>query len=253
MITLINSGYHFVGTSTLTTLLAKSYANLMNQQTLFVSLSSSDFYKSSLAIDQNWEPQSIKNILNKVHGKDSVAPFFYQVENNLYYYQTIGSTLKTTDGQKDLQSFFIKIRKEFQTIFVDIDSEIYGFIKLAPIADKVLLIVPPDVKAIEIINRRMNEVISNYTHSHGVKLKADIFYVLMKYDKTISLSKVYKLLEVGASSINEIGYSKVLAKERNNGKIDTYLNNLLTVKISIEDSILASNLKKLLRKLGVRI
>ena len=253
MIILINSGYHFVGVSTLSYMLARNYASLMNQKTLLVSLGSSLFYKSATALDKTWEPQSIKNILNKVHGRDSVDPYFYKMDNNLYYYYAVNSTLRTMEGQRDLQVFFSKIRKEYQTIYIDIDSEIYGYVKLAQIADKILIVVPPDIKAIELTGETVNKTILEYTQTHGVKLKADLFYVMQRYDKTISLSRIYKLLNVSARSFNEIGYSRTLAKERNNSKLDFYVNDLLTIKMSMEDIVLATNLKKLLRKLGERV
>lgn len=256
MVILINSSYHNTGSSVLTYMFAKVYGNSMNQPVLFMSLATSEVYKSCLQIDNSWEAQPLSMVINKTHGRSSFKPFCYKLEETLYYYHAVTSTLKNGMGIKDLELLLTKAQLDFGLVIVDIDSEINGFIKLIHIADKVIISLPCDIHAIRKTASTLRDIHSKYEESHGMSIKAEILYALNKYDASVTISEVAKELKTRSTDIYLIQRITSLAREKNNAKLDYFVADLLQKSLKNAEmrklQIQLNRLMERMRKRGVK-
>jgi hypothetical protein len=150
------------------------------------------------------------------------------MEETVFYYHATSSTLDTPQGIEAIKKVIDAAGKAFSVVVVDIDLKINGFFPLIPVADEILLSITTDSFVLRTTGEHIKKLRNQYEMAHGLKIKPNIYYVLNKYDRTMSFPNVSKILGVKPRDVMSVPYVKQLAIARNNKRLDYFAAEMLS-------------------------
>jgi len=178
-------------------------------------------------LPENYEFASIYAMVQRAAGKGDFTPSTYKLENTLFYYNAKGATLDDQVGIKSIEDLLAKAQIDFNMVVVDADISVNNFYSFVHIIDKLILTVTPNIVALKSMADSMEKMIEKYETAKSQKIPCDVFYVLTRYDESLTLSEVYRELGGNSKNVFSIAYSLNLAKNHNKGKLDDFITQLL--------------------------
>ena len=253
MIIYVNSSARNQGQSTFAYTLAKIYGNMSNQSTILISLRDDSFMRTVTRLPEAYEFVSIEQIIQKSSVRGNFMASTYKLEGNLFYYNAKGATLNNQISIKSIEDMLTKAKLDFGMVIVDADISVNNFYNFVHLIDKLVLVVTPNIIALRYMCDSFEKISEKYETAKSQRIPCDIFFILSKYDETLSLSEVYKELGGNSNNIFPIAYNHKLAKQHNKGLIDEYITDILIDTKSVDRKFLI-NFREAIKKItGFRL
>ena len=248
MIVYVNSNARNQGQSTFAYTFAKIYGNLSNQATLLISLRDDSFLRTVTRLPESYEFAAIDAIVQRASDKGNFMSSTYKLESTLYYYNAKGATLEDQISVKSIEDMLLKAQIDFSMVVVDADISVNNFYNFVHIIDKLVLVVTPNIVALRSMSESMINTMERYEISKSQKIPCEIFYVVARYDESLSISSAYKELGGNSRTVFPLTYNLTLAKHHNKGRLDDYISNML-IETKTSDRKYLVNFRNIIKKI----